>query len=74
MCIRDSLNIDRVNYWKGVGAQPSDRVARLIKDFELGPEAVAAYKTAKYEKAVAARKAAAEAAAAEAAASEAAEA
>ena len=70
--VRLNLNIDRVNYWKGVGAQPSDRVARLIKDFELGAEAVAAYKTAKYEKAVAARKAAAEAAAAEAAAAEAA--
>ena len=73
--VRLNLNIDRVNYWKGVGAQPSDRVARLIKDEEMGAEAVAAYKTAKYEKAVAARKAKAEAeaaaAAAEAAAAEA---
>ena len=65
--VRLNLNIERVNYWKSVGAQPSDRVARLIKDQEMGPEAVAAYKTAKYEKAVAARKAKAEAEAAAAA-------
>ena len=62
--VRLNLNLERVNYWKSVGAQPSDRVARLIKDQEMGPEAVAAYKTAKYEKAVAARKAKAEAEAA----------
>ena len=55
--VRLNLNLERVNYWKSVGAQPSDRVARLIKDQEMGPEAVAAYKTAKYEKAGAARKA-----------------
>ena len=62
--VRLNLNLERVNYWKGVGAQASDRVERLIKDHELGADAVAAYKTAKYEKAVAARqaKAAAEAA------------
>ena len=65
--VRLNLNLERVNYWKSVGAQPSDRVARLIKDQEMGPEAVAAYKTAKYEKAVAARKAKAEAEAAAAA-------
>lgn len=65
--VRLNLNLERVNYWKSVGAQPSDRVARLIKDQEMGPEAVAAYKTAKYEKAVAARKAKAEAEAATAA-------
>lgn len=30
----ESIRIDeeRVNYWKSVGAQPSDRVAKLIKD------------------------------------------
>ena len=26
-----SLNLDRVNYWVGTGAQPSDTVASLIK-------------------------------------------
>ena len=25
------LNLDRIDYWLGVGAQPSDTVARLIK-------------------------------------------
>ena len=68
--VRLNLDLDRVNYWKGVGAQPSERVERLIKDQEMGAEAVAAYKTAKYEKAVAARKAKAEAEAAAAAAAE----
>ena len=30
----ESLRLDdeRLNYWKSVGAQPSDRVAKLIKD------------------------------------------
>jgi small subunit ribosomal protein S16 len=27
------LNSERVNYWIGVGAQPSDRVAVLIKKY-----------------------------------------
>ena len=27
-----SLDSDRVNYWKANGAQPSDRVAKLIKE------------------------------------------
>ncbi len=26
------LDVARVEYWKSVGAQPSDRVAKLIKD------------------------------------------
>lgn len=26
------LDLDRVNHWKANGAQPSDRVANLIKD------------------------------------------
>ena len=26
------INNERVNYWKSNGAQPSDRVAQLIKD------------------------------------------
>jgi small subunit ribosomal protein S16 len=28
------LNDERIGYWKSVGAQPSDRVARLLKDKE----------------------------------------
>jgi small subunit ribosomal protein S16 len=28
------LDLERVNYWLGQGAQPSDRVARLIKQYE----------------------------------------
>jgi small subunit ribosomal protein S16 len=28
-----NLNIDRVNYWVSVGAQPTDTVKRLIKTF-----------------------------------------
>lgn len=27
------LNTERINYWLGCGAQASDRVARLIKDY-----------------------------------------
>jgi len=30
--VRLSLDQDRVQYWIGVGAQPSDRVASLIKE------------------------------------------
>ncbi len=26
------LNDERIDYWKSVGAQPSDRVTRLLKD------------------------------------------
>lgn len=29
---RLTLDVDRVAYWQANGAQPSDRVARLIKD------------------------------------------
>jgi small subunit ribosomal protein S16 len=28
-----SLNLDRVNYWVGVGAQPTETVKRLIKNY-----------------------------------------
>jgi small subunit ribosomal protein S16 len=28
------LDAERIAYWKSVGAQPSDRVAKLIKDAE----------------------------------------
>jgi len=28
------LDLERINYWLGQGAQPSERVANLIKQFE----------------------------------------
>jgi small subunit ribosomal protein S16 len=31
------LNIERVEYWLSCGAQPSERVERLIKDFKKMP-------------------------------------
>ncbi len=31
------LNLERANYWIGVGAQPSDRVANLIKSYIKNP-------------------------------------
>jgi small subunit ribosomal protein S16 len=40
--VRLSLNQDRVQYWIGVGAQPSDRVASLMKEFARQQPAVAA--------------------------------
>lgn len=27
-----NVNLERVDYWLGTGAQPSDRVAKLLKD------------------------------------------
>ncbi|HIV15582.1 MAG TPA: 30S ribosomal protein S16 [Candidatus Avisuccinivibrio pullicola] len=47
--VRLQMDIDRVNYWISVGAQPSDRVQRLIKENEMGPEAVAAERAARHE-------------------------
>lgn len=35
---RVRLNIERVKYWLGVGAQPSDRVARFLAAAKLAPE------------------------------------
>jgi len=63
----DRLRIDqeRVDYWISKGAQPSDRVAALIKQFAKGPEALEAEK-AKLEDAAQAKKDAAEKAEAEA--------
>lgn len=29
---------ERVKYWLGVGAQPTDRVARMLADAKLGPK------------------------------------
>ncbi|HHB91826.1 MAG TPA: 30S ribosomal protein S16 [Thioploca sp.] len=31
------LNLERANYWIGVGAKPSDRVANLIKSYIKNP-------------------------------------
>ena len=35
---RVKLVEDRVKYWLGVGAQPTDRVARFLADAKLGPK------------------------------------
>ena len=53
------VDIERVEYWISKGAQPSDRVASLLKQFAKGPEAIEAEKT-KREDAIAAKKAAAD--------------
>lgn len=34
---RVKLNAERVKYWVGVGAQPTDRVARMLAAANLGP-------------------------------------
>jgi len=63
----DRLRIDteRVDYWVSKGAQPSERVASLLKQFAKGPEAIEAEK-AKLAALATAKKAAAEKAEAEA--------
>ena len=68
----DRLRIDteRVNYWISKGAQPSERVAALMKQFAKGPEVMEA-EQAKREAVIAATKA--QAAKAEADAAKAAE-
>lgn len=35
---RVTLNAERVKYWLGVGAQPTDRVARFLDAAKLGPK------------------------------------
>ena len=35
---RVTLNAERIKHWIGVGAQPSDRVARFLADKDLGPK------------------------------------
>lgn len=52
------VDTDRVEYWISKGAQPSDRVSSLLKQFAKGPEALEAEK-AKREAAIAAKKEAA---------------
>lgn len=63
----ERLRIDtaRVDYWISKGAQPSDRVVSLLKQFAQGPEALAA-ETAKRDEAKLASKLAAEKAEADA--------
>lgn len=63
--VRLRMDLDRVNYWISQGAQPSDRVNLLIKENEMGAEAVAAMRAQKRD---ARLKAKAEAAAAKKAA------
>ncbi|RBP49100.1 30S ribosomal protein S16 [Arenicella xantha] len=58
------IDTDRVEHWISKGAQPSDRVANLLKQFAKGPEAIEAEK-AKLTAAADAKKAAAEKAEAE---------
>mgnify|MGYP000333136240 FL=1 len=53
------IDLERVEYWMSQGAQPSDRVASLLKQLAKGPEAIAAA-TAKLTAATDAKKAAAE--------------
>lgn len=62
--IRLHMDMDRITHWLNQGAQPSDRVAQLIKDAQKGPEAAAAERAKKAEKT--AKKKAAVTAAAEA--------
>ncbi len=38
------VDTDRIEYWVSKGAQPSDRVASLLKQFAKGPEALEAEK------------------------------
>jgi len=59
------VDTDRIEYWISKGAQPSDRVASLLKQFAKGPEALEAEK-AKLVAATDAKKAAAAKAEAEA--------
>ncbi|MBO8415104.1 MAG: 30S ribosomal protein S16 [Proteobacteria bacterium] len=62
------LNAERIAHWISVGAQPTDRVKALIKENEMGPEAVAKKREEKHAARMAKRQAEAEAkAAAEAA-------
>jgi len=59
------IDMERIDYWVSKGAQPSDRVASLVKQFKKGPEALEAEK-AKLVELTEAKKAAADKAEAEA--------
>jgi len=56
--VRLRLDVEKINAWIAKGAQPSDRVKRLVKEVEMGEEAVLKAKQEKHEKALAAKKAA----------------
>ncbi|EFY06589.1 ribosomal protein S16 [Succinatimonas hippei YIT 12066] len=62
--VRLRLDVEAIQNWIAKGAQPSPRVQRLLKENEMGPEAVAKYKADKHAAEVAFRKAKAEAEAA----------
>lgn len=47
---RLQLNLDRVEHWVGCGAQLSERVAALVKEAKMGPEAAALRRATKIEK------------------------
>ena len=47
---RLELNMERIEKWISLGAQPSDRVHRLIKDYALGEEVVAEKRVVKANK------------------------
>ena len=53
------IDTERVDYWVSQGAKPSDRVSSLLKQFALGPEALAA-EQAKRDEAKVKKRAAAE--------------
>ena len=56
--VRLRLDVEKINAWIAKGAQPSERVKRLLKENEMGVEAVMKAKQEKHDKAVAAKKAA----------------
>jgi small subunit ribosomal protein S16 len=56
--VRLRLDVEKINAWIAKGAQPTARVKRLLKENEMGEEAVLKAKQEKHEKAVAAKKAA----------------
>lgn len=53
--VRLRLDVEAINAWIKKGAQPSDRVLRLLKENEMGAEAVAQARKDKHDKAVAAK-------------------
>lgn len=57
--LRISLDMDRVSYWQGKGAQLSERASKLVEEFKAGPQKREA-DLAKRAKAKAAKKKAAE--------------
>lgn len=55
--VRLKLDMERINYWISTGAQPSDRVLRLTREHEMGPEAVQELRARKKARADARRQA-----------------